>query len=94
MGIYYSAAVVVGLPYDDIEDTDKVDQLVDDGDLDAQTPYYDGWDSRIIGFTVHSSGDYQASEIEWDQEAVEARKKEFRELVGQEPQVLLMPVGW
>lgn len=59
MGIDISAKLIYGLPYSDIpeEILDEVDEMLDNGDLDYASPYYDAprgdW---IVGVEVHCNG--------------------------------------
>ena len=43
MGIDISAKLIYGLPYEDIpeEILDEVNEMLDDGELDYASPYYD-----------------------------------------------------
>jgi hypothetical protein len=88
MGIEYSAALIVGLHRDEIEDEDLIDEL------DQAAPYYDGGDEAIVGVYVERTGDYQALEITLDQAKVDAAKAKFRELTGQDGKLYLTPRGY
>lgn len=88
MGIEYSAALIVGLHRDEIEDEDLIESL------DQAAPYYDGGDEAIVGVYVERTGDYQAKEITLDQAKVDAAKAKFRELTGQDGKLYLTPRGY
>lgn len=96
MGIEYNAVVVVGIQKQDIEDWDKFEELIDTGDLEVASPYYDGSDSDFaaVGFVVYESDDYSSSELVWDQAVIDAKKAEFKKLTGQDAKVWLSPHGW
>ncbi len=60
MGIDISAKLIYGLPYEDIpgEILDEVDEMLDNGDLDYASPYYDAPRDRwIIGVEIECWGD-------------------------------------
>lgn len=55
MGIDISAKLLYGLPYDDIpeEILDEVNELLDNGELDYASPYYDAPRDRwIVGVEI------------------------------------------
>jgi hypothetical protein len=87
MGMSYSAALIVGLHRDQIEDEDVIDEL------DMAAPYYDGGDEAIVGLFVERTGDYQAKEITLDQAKVDAAKAKFRDLTGLDGKLYLTPRG-
>lgn len=89
MSTEYRAAIVVGLPRDEIDNQD----LIDDDDLEIFPPYYDGGADGLAGLEYADTPDYRAREIEIDVARLEELKKEFRELTGQEPKVYLTPIG-
>ena len=59
MGIDISAKLIYGLPYEDIpgEILDEVDEMLDPGDLDYASPYYDATrDEWIVGVEIRAFG--------------------------------------
>ena len=60
MSIDIDAIMIYGVPYSEIPDdlTEEVDQLLDDGELDYASPYFDSprgeW---IVGVSVYCCGD-------------------------------------
>lgn len=106
MGIDYSAAVIVGLPFEDIEekildmigeneeyqDMDFYDVVYELG-LDRVSPYFDASnDACIYGFIIHSTHHYCYEEIKLD-ESYQEQIQEFEELFGLTPKVYLSPYG-
>jgi hypothetical protein len=89
MGIEYKAAIIVGLPRDEIESEDE--DVIES--LDQCPPYYGGGDQAIIGVVVVSSPDYAAKEFAWDQAAVDAAMATFHKKTGQVGKLYLTPVG-
>ncbi len=81
MGMSYSAVVIVGLPYEDIEDTDKVaallDALLDDCVLDEVTPYYDGGVDKVVGLIACQSGSYDFTDFTATPERIQELVQEF-----------------
>ena len=60
MGIDISAKLLYGLPYDDIPEDilDEVNELLDNGELDYASPYYDAPRDRwIVGVECDLWGD-------------------------------------
>jgi len=93
MGMRYSAVVIVGLSIEDVDNYEKANDLVDEGVLEAITPYYDGWDSRVVGFVYAITPSYSPEEFVWNKLDIEQMKLDFERLLDQEPKVLLMPYG-
>lgn len=59
MGIDISAKLIYGVPYSDLpeEILDEVNEMLDDGELDYASPYYDApRDEWIVGVEVHCNG--------------------------------------
>lgn len=57
MGIDISAKLIYGLPYEDIpeEILDEVNEMLDNGDLEYASPYYDApRDEWIVGVEIHA----------------------------------------
>jgi hypothetical protein len=88
MSIQYSAKIMVGLPRDEIENEDVIDDLV------QAAPYYDGGDEAIVGICVVNSGCYQAKEFTLDQATIDAAKANFKEQTGQDGKLYLTPNGY
>lgn len=94
MGIYYQAAIVVGLPREDMRDHDKFEDF-DNWELEQFAPYYDGSDSSILGIAVENSDDYSAMELNGSLDAkISAAEDSFKEKTGMTPKVYLTPVGY
>ncbi len=94
MGIRYSAAVVVGLPWGDVEVTrdEHVDfqDWIDDNDMEVIDPYYDAdREECLVGFVYKQSGDYSWSSFEWYQDKIDKLKQDFKQATGLEPKVYL-----
>ena len=100
MGISYKAAIVVGVSWDDLYDHfneqkeyDKLENLLDYGDLEMFTPYYDGVEDALVGLEYISTSCYQAEEFEYIQAQIEELKRLFYSLTGMHGKVWLTPVG-
>lgn len=89
MGMGVSAKIFVGLPREDVPE--EILEDLDKNDLEQCSPYYDGWDDALVGFTYSSSGSYGQRKFVWDEAIIEALKSFFREIVGLEPDVYLTP---
>lgn len=96
MGIDISSATIVGLPYDQfIEQYQKnytddaqelIDQLLDDGELDYASPYYDSdRDNWVIGY---ASSDWNISVEEFTKELTETKDRFVKDF-GFEPKVFV-----
>lgn len=79
MGIDIEAKLIYGLPYADLpeEVLDEVNEMLDDGEIEYASPYYDSpMDEWIIGVDVNCEGT-----TPWDlRDAIEDAWKEFPEL--------------
>lgn len=65
MGIDIDAKLIYGIPYSELPDEilDEVDEMLDNGDLDYASPYYDAArDECIVGVEVECYG-HAPSEI-------------------------------
>jgi hypothetical protein len=96
MSMSVSAKIFVGLPREELEKVAPghcggIQEFIDKSDLEQCSPYYDGWEHDLIGFTYSSSGSYGQCRFVWDEAIIEALKKDFREIVGLEPDVYLTP---
>lgn len=99
MGIDYEAAIMVGLPREEMEDiVENLEDLIfgDESEVEVCAPYYDGEgdDKAIIGFAYKISDTYRASEIEWNDKDVNLLKAKFKEEFGKEAKIWLSPMGW
>lgn len=82
MGISTSAKLLYGAEYDELSALDNLDDMLDAGDLDYASPYYDsGHDSWIVGVELPSD---MADEAEMVSALREAKTK-FEELTGGMP---------
>lgn len=94
MGIEYSAAIIVGLPKDDLFEHESYEDF-QNGDLDQAPPFYDGGEAAIMGIIVEQSGDYSAMELNGSLDAkISAAEDSFKEKTGMTPKVYLTPVGY
>lgn len=94
MGMYYSAAIIVGLHRDDLKDHEHFDEFVD-GDLYQAPPYYDGCDQAIFGVIVEQSDDYAATEIIGELDSkIQSAKEAFKAKTGLDGHVFITPIGW
>lgn len=86
MGIRYSAAVVVGLPWGDAGEA--VDENIDY--MEVVDSYYDAdREDCLVGFVYKQSGDYSWSSFEWDQDKISKLKEDFKKATGLEPKIYL-----
>lgn len=93
MGISTKASIFVGLPREDFEDDEQLQEWLDNGDLDCCSPYFDGCgdDSAICGIEVVKSEYSGAAEFVWDQPKCDKARSEFKELTGLDAKVWLSP---
>jgi hypothetical protein len=101
MGIDYRAAVVVGLPREQVESNGKFDDERDDFQdwaeehgMEFVAPYYDGYDDALVGYVYRISPDYGRSIVRWAPDEVEELKATFREVVGKDAEVYLSVLGY
>lgn len=100
MGIRYSAAIVVGLPYeelcsDDFLEKHDYDDWASEHDIEDVSPYYDAdREDWVVGFICKRSPDFAWSTFEWDQAMVDELKQRFNELTGKEARVFITPYGF
>ena len=73
MGIDMSAKLIYGLPYSDLpeEILEEVDEMLDNGELEYASPYYDApRDEWIVGVSINANGEspfdlgYEISQID------------------------------
>ena len=94
MGMYYSAKIFVGLHRDDLPE-ELVEAVHDsENDMDTCPPFYDGGAEELIGYTAFESGDYEATEFEFDASRIEELKAKFKEETGLDAKVWISPCGW
>ena len=93
MGIYYCAVITVGVQRGSIEEFDRFEELIDDGELEVISPSYDGSsdDDAVVGLSYAASDDYSSSEFNWDQRKIDELKAKFQNLTGMEARVWLSP---
>ena len=64
MSTFYSAAIVVGLPFTDFPASVPVLDLADRGDIERYAPFYDAPNEEcLFGVLVDDSGGYSYSEV-------------------------------
>lgn len=90
MGIDTGAVIIVGLPYDQFNMAqDELDELIDNGDIDSASPYFDAdRDDCVYGIRVAKS-DYRAEEFTLNDNLINSAKQSFKDTYGQEPKVYL-----
>ncbi|SFB74575.1 hypothetical protein SAMN05216344_102204 [Polaromonas sp. OV174] len=55
MGISTDAKLMFGVQYDELSELENLDELLDDGDLDSASPYYDSArDEWVVGIELPS----------------------------------------
>lgn len=99
MGIEYRAVIVVGVPYEDLlPHVEGLDDLIDEGTIDAYSPYFDAdRDDWVVGFLACQSGDYtwkMLTEADIADGVSTARKKWDAIFPNIMPSIFLMPYGW
>jgi len=97
MGMYYWAEIVVGLPYEEVDDEFK-EKVMDEQYHPVQdlSPFYDGGGEGLFGITIRCSGDFCWTEIEdlGDLDCdIESAKRDFTLLTGLKPRVYLTTRG-
>lgn len=94
MGVEYRAAIVVGLPYDELP-KDTRDELLDREELDAFSPYFDApHEHCLCGFPIQETDDYQFAEMDFSLDGVDELRIKFKTLTGLTPKTYLTPYGW
>lgn len=77
MGISTRAKLIYGANYDELSELETLDEMLDDGELDSASPYYDsdrsGW---IVGVSLPSEIAGEAEMIAF----IRAAKTEFERL--------------
>jgi hypothetical protein len=94
MGIDTSAMLIVGLTRGEMEMTDEIEELIDEGELDSCPTYYDGGgdDCGVIGYAVTSTSDNSSEEVtDEDLGKIMALKSKFKAQTGQEAKLLVSP---
>lgn len=90
MGVEYSAKIVVGLPYDELENK----ELLDDEVIRVFRPYYDAdIDDCLVGLTYASTPDYGYEEFEYNPLKVVSLLEAFKAITGQDGEVFLTTIG-
>ena len=90
MGIDIGSIIMVGERFHRIAGSDKISDeefegLLDDGELDRMSPYYDAdREACCFGIIVEQTNTFRAKEIDLDdfKVKVEQAKKEFKDLTG------------
>jgi hypothetical protein len=95
MGVYYKATIIVGLPQCEI-DSDILEKLRDEGQIEICPPYYDGSDEpfAVAGLYYLKSDDFSPIELDFDQVEIDKLKSEFLALTGMAGKVYLSPRGY
>lgn len=95
MGIDYSAAIVVGAAWEDVDGNSQEDiqELVDNGDLQDFPPRFDGYREGLFGLYIVNSPDYGYCEMEYATLFIEVAKQKFKELTGMGGKVYLTTIG-
>ena len=101
MGIDYRAAIVVGLPREQLEsgskfkeDDDEFQDWVEEHGMEFIAPYYDGYDNALVGYVYKISPDYGRSLVQWIPDEVEELKQTFEDVTGKEAEVYLSVYGY
>lgn len=89
MSIDNDCGIMVGLPYEMI-DLENLDDLINDGELDISSQYYDSWNrENIVGFWAYYGDQSEIEPSEFSDEIKKARQK-FLEIIDLEPKVYLV----
>lgn len=98
MGVEYRAAIVVGLPKEELEDLlDEYDDPSGDSGLEHFPPYYDAdYSEGVWGISVVETPDYTEREIDTGEFGVKLRaaQHKFHALTGKAGKLYVTPVGW
>ena len=97
MGITYAAKIVVGLPYEDLDIEDHLDDdqtsydFFEENDLEWVQPYYDAdINECLIGTTIVSARAYSWTELPEElKNGIDTEKKKFYNIFGVEAKVYL-----
>ena len=93
MGIDTSAALIVGLPSEQLGDYTYYSEVLEGLGLSTVSPHFDSdFSNWIIGITVAYSGDYDYCEVmgglDWN---IEEAKREFLTLTGKHGKLYISP---
>ena len=89
MSVSTECGIMVGLPYEDILVYEDIDDLLDDGELDRTSLYYDSSaEDNIVGFWVLQG---HGSEIDLEELTIQTTeaKKKFFDIFKQEAKLYL-----
>lgn len=94
MGIDYAAAIWVGLPRKEF-DVEKLEAMIEEGDIEVCPPYYDGNgdDNAIAGFSYCVSPDYAPTELTFMPDELSELVGKFKDLTMLDAKVWLSPFG-
>jgi hypothetical protein len=89
MSVSTECGIMVGLPYEDILVYEDIDDLLDDGELERTSLYYDSYIiENIVGIWVEQG---HGSEIDLEELAIQTNeaKKKFFDIFKQEAKIYL-----
>ena len=94
MGISYCAAIVVGLPTEEVE---FEQEFAEDNGLDTFSPQYDAaWEDCLVGIPVVQTRDYSwkpvyPNDLRSDIEKAEIK---FKKTTGLDARIFVTTLGW
>lgn len=97
MGVEYRAAVVVGLPEEELEEYFKQFEDYYGSELEHFSPYYDApYSAGVHGIAVIMTSNYQEKQIDAGEFGVKLRaaQHEFHRLTGLAGQLYVTPIGY
>jgi hypothetical protein len=94
MGVSYRAAIVVGLPTEEVEfDQEAAEEM----ELETFSPYYDaGWEDCLVGIPVAQTGEYSWKTIHPNDLRTDVERAEikFKKATGLTARVFVTTYGW
>lgn len=79
MGISMRAKLLFGVPYEELAELENIDEMLDDGELDYASPYYDSDRSDwVVGVELSREYPGEAEVVE----AIRKARVEFEKLTG------------
>lgn len=94
MGVSYRAAIVVGLPTEEVEFDQEA---AEDKELETFSPYYDaGWEDCLVGIPVIQTGEYSWKNVNPNdmRSGIEKAEQMFKKATGLTARVFVTTYGW
>lgn len=94
MSVEYGAVIVLGLPYRELENPERVVDLVYEDELSRVDPYYDAdTEDCVYGVILAKSGDYSWKGLDLREAQITRAHERFTDLTGQVGRVFISVNG-